>query len=321
MAANIDNLIHYPDPASTGLRMNIGRYLNISPARIITGNGASEIIFLLFAILKPKKLLLCGPTFTEYERAARAAGAEVDYFPLAEAADFKPDIDGFISRADGFDCVLLCNPNNPTSVLIGRDELGRILARTAESGSMVVIDEAFIEMTAGGNRNSAVDLLAQYKHLFIIRAFTKIFAVPGLRLGYGLGDPALVSRMRDNKLPWSVNLLADCVGEYLSKADEFLAATSQWLQAENQWLYGRLRVIGGLRPFKPETNFILVKLLAENINTAIVKEQLAQRGILIRDAANFQMLNNKFFRLAVKKREDNMHFITILQEILNELNN
>jgi threonine-phosphate decarboxylase len=321
LATGIDNLIHYPDPASTGLRKNISRYLKVSPERIITGNGASEIIFLLFAILKPKRLLLCGPTFTEYEKAALAAGATVDYFPLEETADFKLDIDGLISRINQFDCVLVCNPNNPTSGLIDRDGISRILDKTKESGTTVIIDEAFIELTASGNLNSAVDLSAQYQQLFIIRAFTKIFAVPGLRLGYGLGEPELISRMWDNKLPWSVNLFADCVGEYLSQAGPFLASTSQWLRAEKEWLYRQLGKIAGVKPFPPETDFMLVKLLFQDFNAAGLKESLARQGILIRDASNFRTLNDKFFRLAVKKREDNIRLITVLQETLNRIKN
>ena len=113
----------------------------------------------------------------------------------------------------------------------------------------MIIDEAFIELTVGGNRNSAVDFLTKYQHLFIIRAFTKILAVPGLRLGYGLGDQALLSRMRTQKLPWSVNLLADSVGEYLSQISDFLAATSQWLAVEKNGAIYPLGKISGLKPF------------------------------------------------------------------------
>lgn len=161
-----------------------------------------------------------------------------------------------------------------------------------------------------------MDLLDKYRHLFIIRAFTKIFAVPGLRLGYGLGDPELISRMWDNKLPWSVNLFADCVGEYLSQVGPFLALTSQWLHAEKEWIYNQLGKIAGLKPFPPETDFILVKLLFRDFNAAGLKENLAKQGILVRDASNFRTLNDKFFRLAVKKREDNVRLLTILQETL-----
>ena len=117
---NITNLIHYPDPESTGLRNHISYYLGVAPDRIIIGNGAAEIIFLLLATLKPSKLLLCAPTFSEYEKAAAAAGVPVDFFPLAEGAEYKLDIDQFVAQVRECDCVLLCNPNNPTSVLLNR---------------------------------------------------------------------------------------------------------------------------------------------------------------------------------------------------------
>lgn len=318
LTANLDNLIHYPDPAATNLRRNIGRYLDVPAAQIIPGNGASEIIFLLLATLRPKKVLLCAPTFAEYAKAAAAAGVVADYFPLAAAEGFQLRLASFLARARDCDCIFLCNPNNPTSGLLEQDSLVDLLEHTGATGTTVIIDEAFIELTVGGNRNSAVDLAAKYPHLFIIRAFTKIFAVPGLRLGYGIGAPGLVTAMWARKLPWSVNLLADSVGEYLAQAGEFLDATAAWLRAEKEWFYERLGEIAKLEPYPPQTNFILLQLLDRDQKVAALQDKLARRGILIRDASNFETLNEQFFRLAIRSRADNQRLLAELQEVLAE---
>ena len=317
LTVNIDNLINYPDPVSQNLRKNISLYLKVPWDQIIVGNGASEIIYLVLGTLQPKRILLCAPTFSEYGQAATRARVAVDYYPLLETAEFKLNMDSFASQAKAYDCVLLCNPNNPTSGLIGRDEITYLLNVTKDSGTMVIIDEAFIELTIDGNYNSVVDLVAQYDQLFIIRAFTKILAVPGLRLGYGIGSQAVIEQLWAQKLPWSVNLLADSIGEYLAQAEAFLTLTSQWLQSEKDWLYKQLGMIPDLKPFQPQTNFILVKLLGQNMNSAQLKDKLAQIGILIRDAANFKTLNDQYFRLAVKQRADNIRLIIALQDIFS----
>lgn len=316
LLSNIDNLVNYPDIECTGLKKEISGYLRLPENRIIIGNGASEIIFLLFEVLRPGRVLIPAPSFSEYAKAAGRYGVGVEYFELREEEEFKLDLNALFQRmSGGIDAVFICNPNNPTSTLMGREDLLQLLDYALESGICIIIDEAFIELTVGGNKNSISDVLDRYNNLFIIRAFTKLFAIPGLRLGYGLGSEDIIRRMWKIKMPWSVNSLACCVGSVL-RDEKYLHATSAWLEEEIEWFYRELSLIAGLKVFKPDTNFILIKILGSSLNVKELKDRMALKGILIRDAGNFVFLNEKFFRLAVKDRESNKRLLKTLREVV-----
>jgi threonine-phosphate decarboxylase len=312
----IAELNQYPDPDSIKLKASIARYLTVPAEKIIVGNGASEIIALAFSTLKPRKVLLVVPTFSEYEQAAIRAGSAVEYFPLRAAADFRADLDLLTEKIRTVDCLMICNPNNPTSTLLTVQQLHSLAGVAAQSGVSIIVDEAFIELTPGGNSNSLVTYLAEYPKLFLIRAFTKIFAVPGLRVGYGVGDPALIARMKSNQLPWSVNLLAECIAGFLPQAGAYLEQTRVWLSVELKWMAESLQQIPSLRVFEPQANFVLVEILS-NLEASDLKERLVKQGILIRNAGNFQGLNEKYFRVAVKDRESNLVLINRLRKILS----
>lgn len=313
----IGRLRDYPDPEYKALRQALSGYTGLPAENILPGNGAAEIIYLLFQVLKPAGVLIPVPTFAEYEKSALCAGATVYYHALAEENGFQLDPDRLtIEVARGIDCLMLCNPNNPTSTLLKEPALVSLIERAGRNHIMVIIDEAFIELTAGSSANSMAKWVATRDNLFIIRAFTKIFAVPGLRLGYGLGPRDLIEEMRARQPPWSVNALAAGAGEYLVQSGSYLQKTSTWLAAEKEWLAGQLRVMARLRVFPPETNFILVKLLEGAPSSTVLSRRMGEKGILIRDAANFRALNDRFFRVAVKDRASNRRLVEALAEEL-----
>ncbi|HBE76778.1 MAG TPA: threonine-phosphate decarboxylase [Firmicutes bacterium] len=312
----VAELNQYPDPDSMNLRTSIARYLSVPAEKIIIGNGASEIISLLFGTLKPRKVLLVTPTFSEYEQAAIRAGAMIEYFFLQSAADFQADLDLLAKKVRTVDCLMICNPNNPTSTLLTVEQLRFLAEAATQSGISMIVDEAFIELTPGGNNNSLVAYLAEYPTLFLIRAFTKIFAVPGLRVGYGLGDPALTRRMKGNQPPWSVNLLADCIADFLPQAGAYLEQTQDWLNVELKWIAESFRQIPFLKVFEPRANFILAEIVSD-LKASDLQERLVKQGILIRNAGNFQGLNEKYFRVAVRDRESNLVLINRLRKILS----
>jgi threonine-phosphate decarboxylase len=317
IVSNIDNLVNYPDPDCSILKSQISKKLDISKDNIIIGNGASEIIFLLFDILRPKRVLIPAPAFSEYAKAAKRYGAHIKYFELKESEEFKLNIDDFILEMEnGVEAVLLCNPNNPTSTLLQKSGLQRIIAFAKEKKITVIVDEAFIELTEEAGANSIVQYVEKYDNLFIIRAFTKLFAIPGLRLGYGIGSHQLIKKMWDMKMPWSVNSIAICVGEYLDFDEEYLDMTSSWIKEEKKWFYNELKQIEDIKVFEPQTNFVLVKLLKDKATVGNLYNFMASNGILIRDASNFEFLNEKFFRLAIKDRASNIKLLDVLKEAL-----
>jgi len=317
LISGFDSLVNYPDPEYTELRKDISGYLKVAEERIIPGNGATEIIYLLFETLKLKRILIPAPTFDEYAQAAHATGVETDFLELKEENSFKLNVDELLDKIkSGYDAVLLCNPNNPTSTLLSREEIYKILKFTSVRGIYLIIDEAFIELTVGGNGNSMTDALDEFNNLFIIRAFTKLFAVPGLRLGYGLGNAELIKEMWKRKMPWSVNSLACSAARILSNCGEYLEKTAGWLKEEKERFYRELSNIKGLKVFEPQTNFILIKILLPSLDAGTLKDRMGKKGILIRDASNFRFLNDKFFRIAIKDRKSNIIFQSLLKEVM-----
>ncbi|HHW30264.1 MAG TPA: threonine-phosphate decarboxylase [Clostridiaceae bacterium] len=317
LITGIDNLINYPDPEYTELKKEISGYLKVDEECIIPGNGASEIIYLLFEVLKLKKIMIPAPSFNEYIQAAQVSGTETVFFELKEKSNFKLNIDELLDEVkSGYDALLLCNPNNPTSTLLSRKELYRILQFTSARGIYLIIDEAFIELTVGGNGNSMTDTLGKFNNLFIIRAFTKLFAIPGLRLGYGLGSTDIINAMWKRKMPWSINSLACSAARVLSNCSQYLEKTALWLAEEKEWFYKELSSIHGIKVFEPQTNFILIKITLPSLDVRTLKEYMGKKGVLIRDASNFKFLNDKFFRIAIKDRKSNVKFQSLLKEAL-----
>lgn len=318
--SSIDSLVNYPDTECTVLKAAISKYLSIQCDNIIPGNGASELIYLLFEVLSPKKVVIPAPSFCEYAKAAGRYGSLIHYIKLREENDFRLDILELInSMSSDTDAIMLCNPNNPTSTLASKDDLIYLFEYTRKKNIYVIVDEAFIELTEGSNGNSIVSCVKDFDNLFVLRAFTKIFAIPGLRLGYLIGNREKIKLMWDKKIPWSVNSIASCVGEYLGESFGYLQKTQEWLSNERLWFYHELSKINGIKVFKPNTNFVLIKLLDLYASSSEVKEFLAQRGILIRNADNFEFLNDRFIRVAIKDRESNSKFLNTFESVIKEL--
>ena len=317
LLSNVGLLAHYPDPEYTRLRSRLSEYVGVSAQNIIPGNGSSEIIFLLLDVLKPENILIPAPSFSEYEKASRNAGIGIRFLELREEEDFRLNAGRLIHEIKtGIKCVILCNPNNPTSALALKEEMLHIAEAASRYGTALVVDEAFIELTIGGTNNSVTDLVRKYDNLFVIRAFTKIFAVPGLRLGYGIGNELLAAKMRLVQQPWSVNTLAACAADFLPQVDEYLKKTEAWLKTEKEWLYENLRSVPGLKVYNPQTNFILAKLPENGIDAVTLKESMMRRGILIRDASNFRFLDRRFFRVAVRDRPANQSLVDALRSLI-----
>ncbi len=318
LAESLNDLVNYPDPECNELRREVSQYLGVPKESVITGNGASEIICLLFEVLKPLRVFMPAPCFSEYECAARSFDAQIAYYKLLEEEEFRLDVDSFTREIpDKTDTILICNPNNPTSRLIPGSELLKLIAHAYERNISIIVDEAFIELTLGGNENSIAGWLGHYPNLFIIRSLTKILAVPGLRVGYALGEHSVIQRMWLKKIKWSVNSLACHVGRVLNEDTAYFKATSDWLSKEMDRFYKELTGIGGLKVFKPETNFILMKILDERYTSISLRELLIRQGFLIRDASNFKFLDDKYIRLAIKDKDTNDLLTAALSKLLH----
>ena len=327
---NLNILERYPDPDYIKLRDKIAKMNKIDISNVILGNGATEIIFLFIKVLNPKKILIISPTFSEYERAIKSVQdnvkedinkVKIDYFQLMEKDDFNLNVKNIIKEIDKkYDLLIICNPNNPTGKFLSLKQMEEILEKCNKLDTKLFVDEAFIEFLENGKNQSIINTEKNKKNLLIIRAFTKFFAIPGLRLGYGFCfDKNLFSKINDKKEPWSVNNIAELAGITVLDDMEYIKKTDDWIREEKKYIYSSLKRIKGIKPYKTEVNFILVKIdnnfINSGLNSKNLKEKMLEKGILIRDASNFEYLDDSYFRLAIKDRKSNDIMLRALKEI------
>lgn len=314
---NFDKLVNYPDPYYIELRKKIAEFNSINMDNIIVGNGATEILFLYMRTLKPKKVLLLAPCFAEYERALKSVSAKIEYFELKESDNFYPNIENLKREIENndYDLLLFCNPNNPTGQLINLKDIEKIIKVCENKNTKVFIDEAFIEFVENW-KEKTVSLLKN-KNVFIMRAFTKFFGIPGLRLGYGIAlNENILKRMWGEKEPWTVNTFANLAGLTMLDDKDYIEKTEKWILEEKKFIYKELSKFQYIKPYETECNFILIKLF--NISSSSLRDKMVEKNILIRDAANFKFLNETFVRLAIKDRNSNLKMLKILAEFVED---
>lgn len=322
-------LERYPDPDYIELREKIAEKNNLNIENIIVGNGATEIIFLFMKILSPKKVLIVSPTFGEYERAIKAStlandSLEINYFELKEAENFVLNIKNLETELENnYDLLILCNPNNPTGQFLKLKKIEEILKICEQKNTKLFVDEAFVEFVEDWENESIINSKENKENLFVIRAFTKFFAIPGLRLGYGICfNNNLLKKMLEKKEPWSVNNIADLAGKTVLDDENYIQKTKEWIKDQKKYMYENLNKIEGLRAYKTEVNFILLKiednLLEKGLDVKNLRKKMLEKGILIRDASNFIYLNKHYFRLAIKDKLNNEKVIETLTSILKK---
>lgn len=314
--AAIPQLVHYPDPNCTELKSALAGYLNLEPERIIAGNGAAELIYLLVKVLQPKNVLLPQPTFSEYEIAVVTGGGKVMDYPLSLEAGFQPVAEEITAMLPGVDMVILCNPNNPTGVLTGRQDLVKILKQAIADNVTVVVDEAFMDFVVPREEYSTVSLLRDFPNLFILYSLTKFFAIPGIRLGAALGNPALVKKLHMYKDPWNVNCFAQEAGVVSLQDDAYIKKSIAFIQQEKQYLFEQLSLVGGLKPFSPAANYVFVDIRKTDLSAPELTDRLGRRGILVRDCSSYKNLDSYYIRVAVRNRAENERLVVALKDTI-----
>lgn len=314
VAAGVENLQKYPDIKYRRLRKNIADYLRVDDSQVIPGNGATEIIYLLMRNLSGR-LAIINPTFSEYRKGAEIAGLSVVDFVMDWKKDFKLDLDEIYRRKDEFDSIFICNPNNPDGSV---REIKKLLEFAEKEGKLLIVDETFIEFADSEKDRSLVNMVEKSKNLFIIRAVTKFFGIPGIRLGYGISsNRELLQKMYDEKEPWTINSFADSASDFIFKEEEYIRKSKEYFSKERVCMINEINKIDGIKAFNSDANFILVRF--ENRNVLDVKENLLKRaGLLIRDASNFIGLDSSFARVAIKNHEQNTVLVDALRSVLGE---
>lgn len=302
----------YPDINYTNLRNNISDYINVDSKLIIPGNGATEIIYLLMKSIK-KRIAILNPTFSEYGRGAKLNNLEVIDFHLKEENNFSIDLDEIQNNMDRFDSLFVCNPNNPNGKVKNLNEL---LDLMIENDKLLIVDETFMEFVGEEEKYSLIGRINQTENLFILKAVTKFFGMPGLRLGYGVtSNKQIIKNIYEYKEPWTINSFAENLSNYLFKDKDYISSSKEYYVNERKFMLQELRNIPKLKVYDTDTNFVLMKL-EDGESNSLKLELFEKYNILIRDASNFIGLDKGYFRVAIKGHEDNKALIEALKKTL-----
>ena len=309
---SIAEIIHYPDPACYSLKKTIAEFYQINKKKIIIGNGAVELLYILCHVLRPKQALILAPSFSEYERAARAAHSKINYFYLSEQDNFLFPTETLIKKLKNIDLCFIGNPNNPTGNLLTIEEIEKIIIAAKKENCYIVLDESFIDFVKNDSLYTARSLLDKFENLILLQSLTKFYAIPGLRLGFAAMSEQLIKKLELAKDPWNVNVLAQKAGIAGLKDIEYQIKTKQFVQKSKDSFFHQLANISNLKIYNPSVNFILLKILNETMEAQHLKTLLMKKNILIRDCSNYPGLNNFFVRIAVKSEAENQ---ILLREI------
>ncbi len=307
----------YPDSNSNELRQVIAAHFGgISKGNVVVGNGSTELMYLFAEVFlrKGDKAVMPAPTFGEYESAVRKTGESPKFVKLGK--NFNINANEFERELADAKLVFLCNPNNPTSKLIPQETLKRIIEAALEQDTFVFLDEDFLEFVENEKALTMIGKINKYPNLFILRSFTKIFGLTGLRVGYGIANEEIISVLSCAKIPWNVNCLAQAAAVAALKDEEHLRVTRELIKKEKAWLQGELGKFGSFKFCEPDANFFFIDVRKSGLTASEIKNKMLKQGILIRDCTSFEGLDEFYIRVAVKTHVENERLIEAFKGII-----
>lgn len=309
--AALPDMHRYPDPYCRRLVDAIADFEGVDRNCILCGNGAAELIYAYCAALHPQTALELAPTFSEYALGLSRVGCAVKHYYLTPDNDFALD-EHFLSYLEETtpEAVFLCNPNNPTGVLIAPELLKKILDFCKKSQISLFIDECFLDLSDNGQSMKAY--LQDYPNLFLLKAFTKSYGMAGIRLGYCLcADSELLKAMAREVQPWNVSSLAQAAGVAALNEQAFLLKTKELIQVERPWLKEKLEAFG-FRVCPSRVNYLLFQ------GPVDLHRKLKEKGIAIRNCDNYPGLTAGWYRIAVRRHAENEALIAAIGGIVKE---
>lgn len=315
---SLESIIHYPDAQGHALKQGISQHYQVAENSITMGNGAVELMYILCHIIKPTKVLVTAPTFSEYESAAKASGAGIEYLYLHPENNFVIDIQEMSKQLATVDIAFICNPNNPTGTLLTHSQIEEVLRVAKQHNTYVVVDESFMDFLITDQTYTCRQLLPKYSNLIILHSLTKFYAIPGLRLGFSLTNPQLTKLLHLGKDPWNVNTLAQSAGVAALQDHSYQLQGKEFLEKVKIDFYESLQTIPGFHPYLPSVNFILVNIKNTGLTSTELVNTMASHNILIRDCSNYPGLSSEYIRVAVKRPEQNILLINTLKKAIGD---
>lgn len=312
ISSRIGSLVHYPDPDCAGLIRAFAERFGLSSDEVIAGNGSTEILYLLPRVAGTARAVIPSPSYADYAAAARLCGLSVEKVLLREESGFAPDLPALAGILRDSDLVILGQPNNPTGMLCDPDGIRRLAANFPQV--TFVVDESFLSFVEGAQ--SLMD--RRPPNIVALMSLTKFYAIPGLRLGMAAADRNIVAGLKKIMPPWTVNTLAQAVGVAAMQDTDYAVRSRSFVDAERRWLQKELGNIPGLKVYPGCANFLLVRINRPDTDARRLADALLASGMAIRVCDNFDGLDNRYFRVAVRSREDNGRLLAEMENILGE---
>jgi threonine-phosphate decarboxylase len=315
------NLIyHYPDPSHQWLLEALSNSAGVEPNNVVVGNGSTELIYLFAEVFLDceYEAVIPVPTFNEYKAATQRVGGKIVFVKCDPAENFQinfEELERAISKKTRM--IYLCNPNSPTGRLHDKDDILRFIESAAKESVLVFLDEDYIDFVGDSKRYSMAEYVNEYDNLFVLRSLTKFFGLAGARIGFGITSPNTAKILKRVKMPWSVNSLSMFAAVEAVKDEDFIKKSRLLLSKSKREMLKTLRTIPWLKVYPSETNFLLIEIIRGNLTSTQLRNGLAKRGFLIRDCKDFDGLNNRFFRVTVRRPEENRKLIEQIKSFDN----
>ena len=313
------NLIHhYPDPDHEWLLEALAKSAGVAANNVVVGNGSTELIYLFNEVFLEDgyEAVIPVPTFSEYKAAIERFGGTMVFIKCISANNFKlnlEELENSITKKTRI--IFLCNPNSPTGWLYEKADILQIIKFAADENVLVFVDEDYIDFVDDSKRYSMAEYVNEYNNLFVLRSLTKFFGLAGIRIGFGIGSPDLVNVLKRVIMPWSVNSLAMFAAAEAVKDIEFIKKSRLLISNSKRQMLEMLKTIPWLKIYPSETNFLLIEIIRKDLTSTQLAEGLAKKGLLIRDCEDFDGLNNRFFRVTVRKPEENRKLVEQIKSL------
>lgn len=317
LISEIDHLFNYPEINGASLCKSLAKQNQLAEGQIILGNGATELIYLYARTFKYENVMIIEPTFTEYRRAFDLTETTIHTFELDKENQFHLEAKSLVKaiKATQSDCLILCNPNNPTGQLYDLCDLEWVLNECPKLN--ILIDESFIEFVDKEYQLASANFMNvshRMDRIMRLRSMTKIYAIPGLRLGYAIGGQEAIAKMMAFKEPWTINQMALAAGIHLVEESSYDQVIYEWCQAERLYMKEALLKMKAIEVYEGQANFLLIKV--EEALNPLFRKQLKADKIYLRTCVDFKGLNENYYRIALKQHEENAFLINKLKEIL-----
>lgn len=318
LANNISSVYNYPESYYNNLRTAISEYTGTPDDRLILGSGSVDLIKHLTALITPKKALVIVPGSMGYERVLKAYGCEIEYYHLDESLDYELDLVDFLGKLDSsFDMLIIGNPNNPTSKKMERSEIEEIAKACDSNGIFLIVDEMYIEFIDNESDYTAIPLTEKYHKMTVLRSVTKFFAVPGLRMAYAImNNPELQKTARMASSESGISSLTAIACSVMFRDKNYIVESKSMMHTERSLVYLAMSTCKTIKLIRPDANFMLMKILKDDITASDVYEHCKQRGVIIRKCDDITGLSNKYIRFCFMNPKQNDLMVNTILEIV-----